>query len=156
MDVDREEARAHMRGGPVVLFDGTCRFCDRTVQFVLDHERDHLLKFAPIQSEATREFLRRALGEDRALELEHDVLGDGRDPDTLVVVDGDRVFTYSSAAPRIARHLRRPWRWIGMVAIVPRVVRDAGYRFVARHRYRWFGRTDTCRVPPADVRSRFL
>ena len=156
MDVDRDEARSHMRDGPVVLFGGTCRFCDRTVQFVLNHERDHLLRFAPIQSEATRAFLRQALGEERALALEHDVAGNGRDPDTLVVVDGDQVLTYSSAALRIASHLRRPWRWMGVVAIVPRVLRDAGYRFFARNRYRWFGRMDTCRIPPADFRSRFL
>src|SRR5262245_42489242 len=93
---------APMHDGPVVLFDGTCRFCDRTVQFVLDHERDHVLRFAPIQSDAMKTVLRRALGESRALELQRDVAGDGRDPDTLVVVDGDRVSTYSDAALRIA------------------------------------------------------
>lgn len=147
---------APLHDGPVVLFDGTCRFCDRTVQFVLDHERDHVLRFAPIQSDVIKTFLRQALGESRALELQRDVAGDGRDPDTLVVVDGERVFTYSDAALRIARHLKAPWRWVGVLAIVPRVVRDVGYRWFARHRYRWFGRMDTCRVPSADVRSRFL
>jgi predicted DCC family thiol-disulfide oxidoreductase YuxK len=148
-------AEALLREGPVVLFDGTCRFCDRTVQFVLDHERDHDLRFASIQSDAIKTFLQRALGEARALELQREVAGDG-DPETLVVVDGDQVFTYSSAALRIARHLKAPWRWLGVSAIVPRIVRDAGYRWFARHRYRWYGRMDTCRVPSPHFRSRFL
>jgi predicted DCC family thiol-disulfide oxidoreductase YuxK len=134
----------------VVLFDGTCNFCDRSVQFVIDHERDHELKFAALQSDEAKALLAKALGdEDRAAAV-------ARDLDSVVVVDGDRIYTHSSAAMRIARHLRWPWRWSRSFAIVPRFVRDAVYRWFARNRYRWFGKTETCRVPTPELRARFL
>jgi predicted DCC family thiol-disulfide oxidoreductase YuxK len=133
----------------VVLFDGTCNFCDRSVHFVLDHERDHELKFAALQSDEAKELLAKALGEERAAAV-------ARDLDSVVVVDGDRLYTHSSAAIRIARHLRWPWSWSRLMVIVPRFVRDAVYRWFARHRYQWFGKTETCRVPTPELRARFL
>lgn len=140
----------------VVLFDGTCNFCDRSVQFVLDHERDHDLKFAAIQSEAAREMLTRALGEDRATALVRDLTGTDGDPTSVLFVEGDKAYTHSSAAIQIAKHLRWPWRWSAAMVVVPRFIRDACYRWFARHRYAWFGKTETCRVPTPELRARFL
>jgi predicted DCC family thiol-disulfide oxidoreductase YuxK len=140
----------------VVLFDGTCNFCDRTVHFVIDHERDHDLRFAAIQSEAAKELLDRSLGEARASKLVRDLTGTDGDPTSVIVVDGDTAYTHSSAALQIARHLRAPWRWGMIFVVVPRFVRDACYRWFARHRYKWFGKTETCRVPTPELRARFL
>jgi predicted DCC family thiol-disulfide oxidoreductase YuxK len=140
---------------PVVLFDGVCNLCNGAVQFIVDHERAPELQFAPLQSERAEILLRRAFGAEKAKLLREGATGDG-DPDTVVLVDGDRGFTHSTAALQIARRLRAPWRWLFGFVIVPRVFRDVVYRFIAKHRYRWFGRSETCRVPTPALRARFL
>lgn len=129
---------------PVLLFDGTCALCNGTVQFVLDHERDAALRFAPLQSAVAARLL-----------APHG-LAVAAEPETLVVVEGGRAYTHSSAALRVAAHLRWPWRLAGALVVVPRWLRDAAYRFVARHRYRWFGREEVCRLPAPEHRARFL
>jgi predicted DCC family thiol-disulfide oxidoreductase YuxK len=138
-------------GGAVVLFDGTCNFCNGAVQFVIDHERRPDLRFASLQSDAGHAILVRAAGEQAA----RAIAGEG-DPSTLVLVEGDVAYTESSGALRIVRYLRAPWRWARVFVVVPRPIRDAVYRWFARNRYRWFGRTETCRVPTPELRARFL
>ena len=129
----------------VVLFDGTCNFCNGAVAFVIDHERGPTLKFASLQSEVAKEMLGKA-----------GVPVPEGDPDTIVVVEDDRVVTHSSAALEIAGQLRAPWRWLVVFRIVPRPVRDFFYRWFAKNRYRWFGKTEACRVPTPELRARFL
>lgn len=128
--------------GPTLLFDGVCNLCNGAVQFVLDHERDHELRFAALQSPEAKE-----------------LLGDHPLPsglDSVILVEGGEVFTHSDAALRVARHLGMPWRLLSAFRVVPRFVRDAVYRFIARHRYRWFGKSETCRIPTPELRARFL
>ena len=131
-----------MRSPPVVLFDGTCNFCNAAVQFIVDRERDDALQFASLESAVAAELLADA--------------PKARDADTIVLVEDGRVYTHSTAALRIARRLRAPWRWLTAFALVPAFVRDAVYRGFARRRYRWFGKSETCRVPTPELRSRFL
>lgn len=127
---------------PVVLFDGTCNLCNGAVQFIVDHERAPTLRFASLQSEAAAELLGAPLPPG--------------DPDSVVLVEDGATYTHSTAALRIARHLRAPYRWSVVFFVVPRLVRDAVYRFVAKNRYRWFGKSETCRVPTPELRARFL
>jgi predicted DCC family thiol-disulfide oxidoreductase YuxK len=127
----------------VVVFDGVCNLCRRSVTFILLHERDHLIRFAAAQSAAGRALLR-----------EFDL--DPENVATFVFLHGDVAHVRSDAALEVARHLRLPWRMVRILRIVPRRLRDAVYDFVARHRYRWFGRRESCLVPTPDVRSRFL
>ncbi|HVH44863.1 MAG TPA: DCC1-like thiol-disulfide oxidoreductase family protein [Labilithrix sp.] len=141
--------------GPTVLFDGKCNLCNGSIQFVLDHERAPDLRFAPLQSNVARALLERAFGPDAAEALVRGATGSG-DPDGLVVIEGARGWTHSDAALHIARYLRAPYRWLVAFAIVPRGLRDLVYRWIAKNRYRWFGKTETCRVPSPDLRARFL
>lgn len=143
------------RAAPVVLFDGTCNFCDGAVHFVIDHERDARLIFAALQSEAGTALLHEATTPDEAKRLREGVSGSG-DPDSVAFVEDGMLYTHSTAALRIARYLRWPWRWLSVLGVVPRPIRDAVYRWFARHRYRWFGKTDACRVPTKELRARFL
>lgn len=143
------------RASPTLLFDGTCHFCDGAVQFIVDHERDDRLRFAPLQSELASALLAATVGDSETGRLRAGMNGSG-DPDTLVLVEGGRAYTYSAGALRTARHLRWPWRWLGVLVVIPRPVRDALYRWFARHRYRWFGKSETCRVPSPELRRRFL
>jgi predicted DCC family thiol-disulfide oxidoreductase YuxK len=141
--------------GPVVLFDGLCNLCNGSIQFVVDHERAPSLRFAPLQSELAKELLEGAFGEAEAKRLIVGSTGEG-DPDSVVLVDGRRGWTHSTAALHIARHLRAPWGWLAAFFLVPRPVRDLVYRWIGRNRYRWFGKSDTCRVPTPELRARFL
>lgn len=138
----------------MVLFDGQCNLCNGTVQFCLDHERDTDLRFAALQSSAAEALLDRVVGvaRSRALREGSGALG----PGSFVLVEDERVFTESTAALRVCRHLCAPWRYLFALWLVPRPVRDAVYRFVGRNRYRWFGRTESCRVPTPELASRFL
>jgi predicted DCC family thiol-disulfide oxidoreductase YuxK len=134
--------------GPVVLFDGVCNLCNASINFVLDHERGGPageLRFASLQSEAARGLL---AGMGRAVP-------EG-DPDTIALVEDGRLFERSAAALRIVRRLRWPWRMLAAFVVVPRPLRDLVYRWVARNRYRWFGKSDVCRVPTPELRARFI
>jgi len=134
------------QAGPVVLFDGVCNLCNATVNFLLDRDGRGTLRFAALQSSAARERLR-ALGYD---------VREGSPPSLLLIEQG-HVYDRSTAALRIARHLSSPgWRLAGVLLFVPRPLRDAIYSFVAKNRYAWFGRSDACRVPTAELRNRFL
>lgn len=130
---------------PVMLFDGHCNLCNHAVDFVLSREASTELRFASLQSDAGRSLLAR-----------HGVTPPEGDPDTVLLVEHGVVWSHSDAALRVARRLRMPWRMIGWFGWVPRVVRDAIYRWIARNRYRWFGRSDTCRIATPAEKARFL
>jgi len=127
----------------IVLFDGHCNLCAWSVRFVIERDPARRFRFAALHSPAGRELL-----------AEHGLLEDA--PDSIVLIEDGRVYTRSSAALRIARHLRGAWRLLGVFRIVPRVLRDPLYRVVARFRYRWFGRSEACLAPTPANRERFL
>ncbi|HEU4536527.1 MAG TPA: thiol-disulfide oxidoreductase DCC family protein [Polyangiaceae bacterium] len=129
----------------IVLFDGVCNFCSAGVNFIIDRDPGGHFQFAPLQSEVARELLR-----------ERGVAPPEGDPESMVLIEGERVSLRSTAALRIARRLRGPWRLAYALVVVPAFVRDALYRLVAANRYRLFGRADACRVPTPELRARFL
>ena len=128
---------------PVLLFDGVCNLCHGVVRFVLDHDREARFRFAPLQSEVGRALLAR-------FGLDADAL------DAVVLIDETGAHLRSDAALRVARRLGPPWSWLGPLAMIPRPLRDAVYDFIARHRYRWFGKKDACPLPRPEWRERFL
>jgi predicted DCC family thiol-disulfide oxidoreductase YuxK len=131
----------------VVLFDGVCGLCNRTVDFLLRADRRGRLRFATLQGPTAASLLgERNLPLDlqTVLYLRH---RDGAAPELL-----DR----SSAILAILRDLGGGWRAAAALRVVPRPLRDAVYRFVAARRYRWFGKRDTCRLPTPEERHRFL
>jgi predicted DCC family thiol-disulfide oxidoreductase YuxK len=138
----RGEANCEERP-PVVLFDGVCNFCNAGVNFIIDHDRRGRIKFAALQSAAGQRLLRKF-----GLRT--------TDFDTLVLVEGEKCSVRSTAALRIAWHLDGWWRYLSALLLIPTFVRDFAYEVFARHRYRWFGKLDACRVPSEEVRGRFL
>jgi predicted DCC family thiol-disulfide oxidoreductase YuxK len=128
--------------GPVAFFDGVCNLCNGTVNFLIDRDRRSRLRFAPLQGSTFA-----------ALAASHPELGG---IDSFVLQEGDRVHVRSSAAVRILMALGGPWRLAGALLAVPRPLRDRLYDFVARRRYRWFGKRDSCRMPTPELRARFL
>ena len=75
---------------------------------------------------------------------------------SVILIVDDEAYTESDAVLQILARLGWPWSWTAFLRLIPRRVRDACYRFIARHRYRWFGRTDQCQIPSAEMRSRFI
>jgi predicted DCC family thiol-disulfide oxidoreductase YuxK len=127
----------------VVLFDGVCNLCNGLVDFILDRDPEGYFRFAAIQSEVGGRML-------RDCGLDPDAL------DTLVLVEDGVCHTRSAAALRIARRLGFPSSLAYPLVVLPRSIRDAGYRWIASNRYRWFGRRHVCRTPSAADRRRFL
>ncbi len=129
--------------GPILLYDGVCGLCARSVRWILRHERDHDIRFAPLQGE-TAAALRARLPRI-PVEIS-----------TVTYVVGDRVYLRSKAFFHVARHLRAPWRWLYALRWIPGFLPDLAYRVVARLRYRMFGKKDRCELPAPDERARFL
>ncbi|HMI94414.1 MAG TPA: thiol-disulfide oxidoreductase DCC family protein [Polyangiales bacterium] len=128
---------------PILLFDGVCNFCNDAVNFMLDHDREGRFRFAALQSDVGK----RLLAEHGLADLPLS---------TSVLIDGERAYKDSDGLLRAASLLGGPWRLLAPLLFVPRALRDPLYRAFARNRYRWFGRTEQCRVPTPETRSRFL
>jgi len=133
---------------PVVLYDGVCGLCNRTVRFLLRHDKRGVFRFAALQG-PTGAALLRAHGHDpRELQTVYLVLDRG--------LASERLLSRSAAAQEIARRLGGVYRLAVVFNVLPRRWRDALYDFVARRRYRWFGKYDTCPLPQPGDRERFL
>ncbi len=128
----------------LVLYDGECGLCDRTVQFLLRHDKKGVLKYAALQGETARPFV-----------------GDHPDIDTMMLVEklDDGAIRVSSRSRGVFRTLAKLggfWWVVSWLRILPVFLSDFGYRFVANRRIRWFGRVDACRLPDPSTRQRFL
>jgi predicted DCC family thiol-disulfide oxidoreductase YuxK len=130
-------------GEPAVLFDAVCLLCSANARFILRHDRGRRFRLASMQSEAGAALYRR-FGIDPA------------DPETLILVEGGRARRDSDAVLAIWSGLGWPWRAAAIARIVPAALRDPLYRWVARNRYRWFGRSETCWLPGPELADRFL
>lgn len=140
-------------GRPVLLYDGLCGFCDRTVRWILRVDRRGLFRFAPLQGEFAAGVVARhsALGGvDSLVLVEGEDSGDGADP------GAEQVRVRSGAFLRSVSLLGGVWTPLLVFWLIPRPVRDWAYDVFARHRYRVFGRFEACPVPPPEVRERFL
>ena len=130
--------------GPILVFDGFCVLCSRSVQFVLRHDRDKLYRFATTQSVS-----------GRALMVAHGL--DPVEPHSVLLLENDVRYTESAAMLRVLMSFGGGWRALATcLRVVPRPLRDPVYRWIARNRYRWFGRSESCYLPQPDDVSRFL
>ena len=126
-----------------MLFDAECVLCSANAQFILTFDRKRRFRLASMQSQAGAALFR-AHGIDPA------------DPDTILLIDGDRVLQNSDAVIAIYAGLGWPWRIAAAARLIPRRLRDLAYRWVARNRYRIFGRRETCWVPRPEDAGRLL
>ncbi|QDQ74856.1 thiol-disulfide oxidoreductase DCC family protein [Pseudoluteimonas lycopersici] len=127
----------------MVVFDGVCVACNRSVDFLLRRDRAKRYSFAAMQSPA-----------GHALMAAHGI--DPANPASFLLLEGGRAFRDSEAVLRVLSGLGGAWRCARFALFVPRAWRDAVYRGIARHRYRWFGRREACRVPTREEAGRFL
>ncbi|MDR7149705.1 putative DCC family thiol-disulfide oxidoreductase YuxK [Hydrogenophaga palleronii] len=127
----------------IVVFDAECLLCNGWVQFLLRNDRRGDIRFASIQGVNGMRLL-----DEVGLKTEG--------LDTLLVIQGNRRWQYSAAIFQVLHQLGWPWRLAWVAWLIPSVLRDAAYRFIARNRYWIFGRSETCILPPADFATRFL
>lgn len=127
----------------IVVFDAQCLLCNGWVQFLLRHDRRQVVRFASIQGSTGRGLLAQAGLPVEGLQ-------------TLLVVDRGNTWQHTSAILRVLHVLGWPWRLAWAAWLVPAPLRDVLYRWLARNRYRWFGRTEACLMPPPDYANRFL
>ena len=131
-----------MQENPVILFDGVCNYCNAMVNFAIRNDKKAILKFAPLQSQA-----------GKRLKEEYKI---APGIDSVILIDQDKVYTYSDAAVRISKYLRWPAKILYALIIIPKFIRQPFYKWVAKNRYKWFGKKEECMVPTPEVRARFL
>ncbi len=127
----------------IILFDGVCNFCNGIVNFVFRNDRDEAFSFSPIQSAAGQEILKLH----------------GYDPnnfDTFFLIRDGRAYVKSDAALLVVKSLRKPWRWLSALWIVPRPIRNFVYSKIAASRYRIFGKMNECMLPNEAQKKRFI
>ena len=129
--------------GPIVFFDGVCGLCNASARFIARRDRVGRFRFAHLQSPAAAELLDTQVRADTRL-------------DSVLLLDGGMLHAKSDAALSIARRLDGPWPALAAFRVLPRGLRDLAYGFVAQNRYRWFGRTETCQIPPPGLAERFI
>ncbi|MGW9607656.1 thiol-disulfide oxidoreductase DCC family protein [Heyndrickxia sporothermodurans] len=128
--------------GGIILFDGVCNFCNSSVQFILKRGPKGYFKFASLQSETGKSLL--------------DKYQINEDINSLVLIEDDTYFIKSNAVLRICKHLRGFWRLLSIFRFVPIPIRNTFYEIIAKYRYRWFGKRETCMIPSKEERQRFL
>lgn len=124
--------------GPILFFDGVCTLCNRSVDWVIRRDRQRVFRFASLQGETAKRLVPDA----------------AKDLNSFVIWQNGVAWKRSDAVIRVLIGLRAPGAKI--LGLVPRPLRDFVYALVAKNRYRWFGKHESCRLPTADERSRFL
>lgn len=128
---------------PILLFDSVCNLCNGAIQFAIERDKKSNFMFASLQSE-----IGQALLEKFKLPT--------KDFDSFILIEGENYYKRSTAALRVAKGFGGLWNLIYWLIIFPAPIRDAVYSFVAKNRYKWFGKQESCWMPTPELRARFL
>lgn len=126
----------------IILFDGVCNFCNSMVNFTIRNDKQGKLKFCPLQSEKG--------------ELLKTKFGVVPDADTIVFIENGKAYTYAKAAIHVCKYLDWPAKMLYGFIIIPSFISQPVYRWFAKRRYKWFGKKESCVIPSAEVKNRFL
>lgn len=135
--------REQSRKNPVVLFDGVCNLCNGAVQFIIRYDKKGVFRFAPLQQLDDEQA-------DTAIQEEQKTLS------SVLLLENGTLYKESTAILRIAKQLRFPINLSYAFIILPAFLRDPVYRWIAKNRYRWFGKKDQCMLPTTALKARFL
>ncbi len=127
----------------IVLFDGYCHLCNSSIRFIIKHEKNQKLFFASLQSSTGVKLLKQ-------FQI------DAQTTDSIVLIQGNQAYVKSSAALRISKYLKGLYPLLYGFMIVPSVLRNWVYDFIARNRYTWFGKIEYCEIPDEKMKQRFL
>jgi predicted DCC family thiol-disulfide oxidoreductase YuxK len=127
----------------IILFDGVCNLCNSSVQFILRRDKAGRFLFASLQSRVGQQYLQK-------FGLPADELH------SFILIENGKAYSRSSAALRVLRQLGGGWKLFYVFRILPAFIRDGVYNLIARHRYQWFGKRESCWLPTPELKSRFL
>lgn len=127
----------------IIIFDGVCNFCNRTVNIILKHDKDNYFHFAPSQSNVAIEIMQQYRIDQKAIT-------------SVILLDNKNVYTKTDAVIQIATHLSGWPKLFSYIKFIPKPIRDFGYDLIANNRYRLFGKKAACMVPDTSIRDRFL
>ncbi len=127
----------------IILFDGVCNLCNSSVQFVLKHDKKKRFLFSSLQSDAALKLLLQ-------LNVKNSKL------DSIVLIEGNKIYDKSTAALRIAKELNPLWNIFFIFIIIPKPIRDFIYDFIAKNRYKWFGKKNSCLFSINAYEDRFF
>jgi len=127
----------------IIFFDGVCNFCNASINFVLKYDKKNTFKFCPLQSPSARLYLKN--NENVFL-----------NPHTFILLYNNKIFTKSTAALKVCRHLTAPLNILYIFILIPPFIRNLFYSAIAKYRYKLFGKSDTCRIPSPSEISRFI
>ncbi|MCL4165624.1 UNVERIFIED_CONTAM: hypothetical protein GTU68_037708 [Idotea baltica] len=129
----------------VIIFDGVCSLCNAWVDFVLRKEKEDIFSFAANQSD-----------EGQAILEKFNKTFDNEEVDTVFLLENGQLYERSTAALRIVKKLSFPWNLAYGFVVIPRPIRDFFYKIIAKNRYRWFGKKNSCRLPTPEERAKFI
>ena len=127
----------------IILFDGVCNLCNGAVNFVINRDPGNVFKFTPLQEKQGVLLLKKHAIDAKML-------------DSIVLIENGNVYIKSSAALRIAKKMSNLWPLFFVLLIIPRFIRDGVYDFIAKNRYKWFGKKEQCMIPTPGLREKFL
>ena len=127
----------------IILFDGVCNLCNGAVNFVIKRDSGNVFKFASLQEKQGVLLLKMHAVDTQKL-------------DSIVLIENEKVYVKSSAALRIARKMSNLWPLFFVLLIIPSFIRDGVYDFIAKNRYKWFGKKEQCMIPTPGSREKFL
>jgi predicted DCC family thiol-disulfide oxidoreductase YuxK len=127
----------------VILFDGVCNLCNASIDFIITRDQKNHFLVGALQEEAGKQLLSRYQVNPEYL-------------DSLVLIEGGKIYFRSTAALKIAKNLPGIWSWLHGFIFLPVGFRDAIYDWIGRNRYRWFGKKSTCRLPSPEEKAKFL
>lgn len=126
----------------IVLYDGQCSFCNGATQWIIARDREANVSYAAIEGELGQRLFKQ--------------YGIPAHLDSLICIDNNKAYLYSSGAIRVTKYLDGPWKLIYLLKFIPTFIRNPLYRIFAKHRYRWFGKQQACLLPTPAIRQRFL
>jgi predicted DCC family thiol-disulfide oxidoreductase YuxK len=128
---------------PIILFDGICNFCNRTINIILKYDKDAYFQFAASQSQSGINILQQYKLDQKASA-------------SVILIDNEKVYTKTDAVIQIATHLKGWPRLFSFIKFIPRPIRDFAYDLIAKNRYALFGERASCRIPDASIQHRFV
>ncbi len=127
----------------IILFDGVCNLCNNSVQFIIKRDSKQRFLYASLQSDA---------GQSILLQFQLN----NSDFDSIILIENEKVYQKSTAILKIFKHLGIGWKLSYGFIIIPRFIRDGVYAFIAKNRYKWFGKREVCMIPTKELKMRFL
>jgi predicted DCC family thiol-disulfide oxidoreductase YuxK len=134
-----------MQYDKLIFFDGVCNLCNTTVQWIISHDPHAQFRFVALQSDKAQTIL-----QHYGIQLDLHQLN------TILFLQNDQLFQQSSAVLHICKNMAFPWKFLAILLVIPRFIRDFCYRIVAQNRYRWFGTAESCWLPTPALKKRFL